>query len=292
MRNSIIIIGIVFFIFFSCTAQDKKTFTLKANWKKGEVKEMLVQQSSSWKTNEWEDISPTETTAKYSITIIDKTNKGYLVEWKALIADIELEEVDFMKDYVSQFKYLIETDSNGKFKELSNWESLVELNKELKERVIKEAEKENISRPVLDHIIAKMELPETKDELMDMCKGLTEIYLGSYGVELPLNDTTLEPTTIPNQHLKEGIPVTLKTVIKELDHDKISMTYSYVYDEEKIKELSKKHFPDQEYTGQKTSSYTEYIYNRKTGWIEKITIHSEFDDGRSMSTAIIEYIIK
>ncbi|MCF8235936.1 MAG: hypothetical protein K9G67_13245 [Bacteroidales bacterium] len=40
-----------------------------------------------------------------------QTETGYLVEWKALIADIELEEVDFMEDYVSQFKYLIETDS-------------------------------------------------------------------------------------------------------------------------------------------------------------------------------------
>lgn len=85
MRNSIIIIGIVFFIFFSCKAQDKKTFTLKANWKKGEVKEMLVQQSSSWKTNGWEDISPTETTAKYSITIIDKQKQVILLNGKHLL---------------------------------------------------------------------------------------------------------------------------------------------------------------------------------------------------------------
>lgn len=292
MRNNIIILGLVFLTLFSCNAQDKKTFKLKANWKKGEVKEMIVQQSGSWKTNGQEDTFPTEISAKYLITIIDKTDKGYIVEWKILNIDKELEENEFMKDYVSQFKYVIETDLIGNFIELSNWKSLVELNKELKDKIISEAKKENISQSELENLIAQMKLAESKDELTVMCNGLTDLFHGSYGEELQLNHTKVEATTIPNQYFKDGIPASLETITKELDNDEISIRYVIMYDYEKLKALQKEHFPDQEYTEQKMNSYSEFIYNHKTGWIDKITIYSEFEDTDSKNTTIIEYIIK
>jgi len=292
MRNTIIIIGIIFLTVFGCKAQDEKTFKLKANWKKGEVKEMIVQQSGSWTMNGQENTFPSEIKAKYLITIIDKTEKGYIVEWKILNNDKELEEVEFMKEYVSKFKYLIETDLNGNFKELSNWKSLVELNKNLKDKIISEAKKENVSQIELENIIGQMKLAETKSDLIEMCNGLTDIFHGSYGEELQLNDTILEPTTIPNEHFKDGIPAKLETITKELDNDRISITYAYVYDYEKLKDLHKKHFPDQEYTEQKMNSYSEFVYNKKTGWIEKITFYNEFEDTTSKNTTVIEHIIK
>jgi len=292
MRNSIIIIGILFLTAFSCKSQDEKTFKIKANWKKGEVKEMIVQQSGSWTMNGQENTFPTEIKAKYSIKIIDKTEKGYIVEWKILNSDKELEEDQFMKEYVSQFKYVVETDLIGNFKELSNWNSLVELNKKLKEKIISEAKKENVSQIELENMLSQMKLSETKSDLIEMCNGLTDLFHGSYGEKLQLNDTILEPTTIPNQHFKDGIPATLETITKELDNGMISIKYAYVYDYEKLKDLHDKHFPDQEYTEQKINSYSDFIYNKKTGWIEKITFYNEFEDTESKNTTIIEHIIK
>lgn len=293
MKNSIIIIGILFLTTFSCKAQDEKTFKIKANWEKGEVKEMIVQQSGSWTINGQENPFPTEIKAKYSITIIDKTEKGYIVEWKKILNnDKELEEDQFMKEYVSQFKYVIETDLMGNFKELSNWNSLVELNKKLKDKIISEAKRENVSQIELENMLAQMKLAETKSDLIEMCNELTDIFHGSFGEELRLNATILEPTTIPNQYFKDGIPASLETKTKDLDNDRISITYTYIYDYEKLKELYKKHFPDQEYKEQKMSSYSELIYNKKTGWIEKITFYNEFEDTASKNTTIIEYIIK
>ncbi len=292
MRNSIIIVGIFFSTVFSCKAQEKEIFKLKANWKKGEVKEMIVQQSGYWKMNGQENTTPTKISAKYQITIIDKIKKGYVVEWRILNTIKKLEESEFLKEYVSQFKYVIETDLNGNFEELSNWKPLVELNKELKEKIISEAKKENVSQLELENIISQMKLAETKEELIINCKRLTDAFHGFYGEELPLNDTILKPTTIPNEHFKEGIPATLETTTKELGKNTISIKYAYLYDYEKLKELQDKYFPDQENPEQRMISYSDYIYNIKTGWIEKIIFYSEFWDTDNKNISIIEYIIK
>ena len=292
MKKSIIIIGILLLTVFICKAQDKESFKLKANWKKGEVKEMIVQHSGSWIMNGEENTFPKEISAKYLITIVDKTEKGYIVEWKILNDDKDLEEVYYMKNYISHFKYTIETYLNGNFKELSNWESLIELNKELKENIISEAKKENVSQQELDNLIMQMKLAETKDELIEMCNGLTDIFHGSYGEELLLNDTISEHTTIPNQHLKNGIPAILETITKKLNDDIISIKYAYVYDYEKLMKLHEKHFPDQEYEETKMNSYSEFLYNNKTGWIEKIIFYNEVETGLSKNTTIIEHDIK
>jgi len=292
MRKSIFVIGLIFFTFFICNAQNEKKFKLKANWKKGEVKEMIVLQSGSWTMNGEEDIFPIDTSALYTIEIVDKSSKGYIVEWKIINNDKELDELAIMKEYISEFKYVIETDLNGNFIELTNWKTLLELNKKLKENIILEAKNEKINQVELDNIISQMKLPETKEGIIKMCNDLTDIFHGSYSEELPINDIILEPTIIPNQHFTDGIPATLETRTKELDNDKISIRYAYIYDYEKLKELHKKHFPDQEYIEQKMNSYSEFIYNKKTGWFENITFYYEFGNTESKNTTIIENIIK
>ncbi len=292
MQKLIIIFGIIFLTTFSGKAQDKEAFKLKANWEKGDVKEMIVQHSGSWKMNGQEQTFPMKINAKYQITILDKTEQGFVVEWKILYDDNVTEENELVKEYISQFKYEIETDLNGNFKELSNWKSLIKLNNDFIDKIILDAKKENVSQSDLDTIIAKMKLPVTKDDLITMCQGMTNIFHSIYGEEIKLNDTTLKPTIIPNEYINEGIPGTLETITKVLDKDKISIRYSNVYNYEKLKELQIKYFPDQEYTKQEINSYTEFVYNIKTGWIEKITIYNEFKYSDNENVTLIEYIIK
>lgn len=292
MRKSIFTIGLIFFTFFSCTTQYEKKFELMTNWEKGDVKEMIVLQSGSRTMEGEEDIFSVDTIGHYTIEIVDKSSKGYIVEWKIINNNKELDGVAFMKEYISEFKYVIETDLDGNFIELTNWKSLLELNKKLKENIIREAKNEDINQVELDNLVSQMKLAETKDEIIKMCNELTDIFHGSYGEELLINDTILEPTTIPNQHFKEGIPVTLETITKELDNDKISIRYAYVYNYEELKKLQEIHFPNQEYTEQKMNSYSEFIYDTKTGWIEKITFYNYYEYEGSKNTSIIENIIK
>ncbi len=290
MRN--IVIVVLFFTFFSCEAQPTKNFKIVPNWQKGEVKEMIVQQSGAFTVNGQETPFPTEIKEKYSIEIIDQTEKGYIVEWKILDKDKEFEELEFMKEYLSNFKYVIETDLNGNFKNLSNWKSLIELNKNLKEKIISGAKKENISQIELESITEQINLAETKIELIVMCHSLTDVFHSSYGEEISLNDTILEPTTVPNRNFKDGIPVTLETISQELDNDRISIKCTNIYDYEKLKDLYNKNFPDQEYKEQKITSYSNFIYNRQTGWFEKISFYYELEEGESKNSTIIEYIIQ
>lgn len=292
MNNRIILFVIIFLTVFNCKAQDKKILKLKANWKKGEVKEMVVQQSGSWSLNGKSNTLPLETTARYLITIVDKTAEGYIVEWRIINNEKNLEEFDFINNYLSQYKYLIKTDLIGNFKELSNWKELIELNNELKSRITSESKKEDVNQQELEKMIGQIKLAETKDELIEMCNGLTDIFHGSYSEELPLNDTILEPAIIPNQRFKEGVPATLETITKELDNNRVLLRYAYTYDYKKLKELHEKYFPNQKYSEQIEDSYSEFIYNDKTGWIEKITFYSEFGTSESKNIRIIEHIIK
>ena len=292
MRNWIIITGMFFLTVFGSKAQEKVPFKLMANWKPGEVKEMIVKQSGLWEMSGDEDTIPMEISAKYLITITDKSEKGYMVEWKIINTNKELEDNELLKDYISGFKYLIETDLNGKFIGLYNWKSLIELNKELKGKFISAMKQDNVSEPESENIIAQMKLAETRDELVDNCKSLTDVFHGIYGEELLLNDTTREQTTISNEQIEEGIPATLETITRDLGDDKIFIRYAYLYDYEKIRVLQEKYFPDQEYIEQKMDFYSEYIYNNKTGWIEKITFYTEFESTGSRSLMKIEYIIK
>ncbi len=292
MRCNIIIIGILTLIAFSCKAQKEKTIKLKANWQKGEVKEMIVQQSGSLIMNGQENKFSEKIVAKYLIKIIDKNEKGYVVEWKILNDNKEHEEDQFIKKYTSQFKYVIKTDLVGNFKKLSNWKSLVELNKNLKNKVISEAKKENVSQTELENILAQMKLADTKSDLIEMCKGLTDIFHGSFGQELQSNNIVLKPITIPSPHFKEGIPAKLETKTKDLNNDRISVTYTYIYDYEKLRNLYKKNFPNQEYKEQKMRVYSKFLYNTKTGWFEEITFYNEFEDTTNKNITIIKYIIR
>jgi hypothetical protein len=281
MRNRLYLIGFIVFAFSFCNAQSKTDFTILPNWKKGETKKMTVINSGVWIMNGEENSFPSDTSAVYSIEIIDKTKDGYLLEWKTILNDNEIEEVDFMKNYMLNFKYIIVTDSFGRFKELQNWKSLIELNTKFKKIFITEAKKENVSELELSNMISEMKLAETKTDLIRMCNNLTDIFLGNYGEHLKLNDTDSEQTTIPNQHFKEGIPATSETITKEINDEQISIKYSYIYDYDKLEELHEKHYPDQEYSEKKTISNSEFTYNTKTGWIDKIQIYNEFEDQNS-----------
>jgi len=141
MRISIFTIVLIFFTLFSCSTQNEKKIKFKANWKKGEVKEMIVLQSDSLTIKGEENIFSIDTLAQYTIEIVDKSSKGYIVEWKIINNDNELDEIAFMKEYISEFKYVIETNLNGNFIKLTNWKSLLELNMKLKESIIKEAKR-------------------------------------------------------------------------------------------------------------------------------------------------------
>lgn len=292
MRDRIYLIGIIVFAFSFCNAQNKTDFTIIPNWEKGETKKMTVVHSGVWIMNGIENSYPPDTSSVYSIEIIDKTKDGYLLEWKTILNENETDEVDFMTNYVLNFKYIIVTDSYGRFKELQNWKSLIELNTELKNMFIAEAKKENISELELSNMLSEMKLAETKNDMIGMCNNLTDIFFGNYGEQLKLNDTIIEPTIIPNQHFKEGVPATSVTITKELNGEQISIKYSYIYDYDKLRELQKKHFPDQEYLEQKIISYSVFTYNRKTGWIDKILLYNEFEDQNNKNISLIDYIIE
>ena len=105
MRNGIYLVGIIVFAFSFCNAQNKSDFTIIPNWKKGEIKKMTVVHSGVWTMNGVANSYPPDTSAVYSIEIIDKTKDGYLLEWKTILNDAEIEEVDFMRNYILNFKY-------------------------------------------------------------------------------------------------------------------------------------------------------------------------------------------
>ncbi len=292
MRDRIYLILIIVLAFSYCNAQNKTDFTIIPNWKQGEIKKMTVIHSGIWRMNDIENSTPPDTSVVYSIEIIDKTNDGYLLEWKIILNKNETDEIDFMTNYVLNFKYLIATDSYGRFKELQNWKSLIELNTELRNMLIAESKEGNISELELNNLLSEMKLAGTKNDLIEMCNSLTDIFLGNYGEQLKLNDSISEPTTIPNQQFKEGIPATFVTTTNELNSEQINIKYSYNYDYDKLRVLYKKHFPDQEYLETKVISYSIFTYNRKTGWIDNILLYNEFEEQNNKNINIIEYIIE
>lgn len=291
MRIKIILIGILSLIVFYCKAQEKESFKIRANWKKGEVKEMTIQHSGSIKINSFEQSFPTTISAKFQISVLEKSQQGCIVEWKMINNSNDLDDNKIMSEYLEQYKYIIETDSNGNFKELSNWESLVLLNKNLKEQITIEAKKENVSQSEIDTILAQMNLAETKDEFVGMCNEITGIFHGCYGEEFIVNDTINKPTIISNEFIKEGIPATIEMTSKFINKNKVCIRYSYLYDYEKLKELNEKYFPDQEYSEVTINTFTEFEFNIKTTWIEKIIIYNEYKNSDSENITRIEYII-
>jgi len=292
MKKLALFAVIVFLAIANINGQNKDSFTIKANWRKKEVKEMIEIRSVSFVQYGVENSVSNDTVARYQISVVHKNKKGYRVEWKLVNDSLDYGDPAFIKNYFSQFKYVVETDPNGSFKELSNWEELIELNKEFKEEIIRDAQKHKVGQLELNEIIAQMQLAETKDELIVMCKDLTDILHNCYGEELPLNDTVFEPTFLSNDNIKDGIPATVKTVTADLGNDLIKISYEIIYDYVKLKELFEETFPDQEYKEETIISISEYLYNRKTGWIERIRFYNESVSSEMTYKSVREYIFK
>jgi len=109
---------------------------------------------------------------------------------------------------------------------------------------------------------------------------------------LPLNDTAFEQTIIPNDHIKDGIPATRKTVTTDLGNNLIQIRFELIYDPAILKKLFTETFPDQEYIEETMISISEYLYNCKTGWIERIRFYNEIVSVEMTHTSVHEYIIK
>jgi len=137
-----------------------------------------------------------------------------------------------------------------------------------------------------------MNLPLTKSELIEWFQGLTDVYLASYGEEYQLDTVIKSPTVIPNRNFKEGIPATQVIETRTLSDNLISINYSTIYDYDTFEKLFKENFPNQEYHESKMNSSSNYIYNSKTGWIEKIEISSETETEFEKTGFNMNYEIK
>lgn len=291
--KSTILTAILLLAVITSFSQNKETMLLKAKWQKGEAKELMLIKSGSATIYGDERISPPDT-SRYSIFIADKTEEGYIVVWKALYElPVPVDEgYEFVMEYASQYKFIILTDTNGSFRELVNWEELLKLNKKFKSEIYSTARKEGLGKEIVDEMLVQRNLPETKEALLNECNFLAGVFLGVYGNQVRLNDSITEPTTITNPNFKEGIPVTQQTVTRETDNERIGISYKYLYDYEKLKEIVKKEYPGIEYSEDKSDSSSEYIYNHQTGWVERVETIMKFESSSSKSNTKLEYLIK
>jgi len=246
-------------------------FIIKPCWKQGEKKELNVSGEQFWNMFGNEDKVPVPI-ERYLIEVLESNADGYLIQWKVISDDNLSTEENFMQDYINNFYYEILLDSKGVFVELKNWKELITLNKDLKDKIVSLAKSKDISKAEIDQQIAQMNLPFTKDKIIDWYQGLTDIYLSIYGEEFILNTINESPTKVPNEILKDGIPATEVIETKNLSDNLISIKYSTIYDNAVIEKLFKENFPNQEYQELKMNSSTEYIYNSETGWIDEIKI--------------------
>lgn len=292
MRTFLQLSILVFFTISICNAQVKKDFCITPYWKKGETKTLTIIQSSIWTPHDREDSYDPDTTGIFSIKVIDKTIDSYIIEWSPIPMDNQTMESDFEKYWLSKFKFIIVTDLNGRFKKLKNWKSLVELNRELKDFILTEAKKEGLSDIDISKALSELKLAESEPELIESCDIFLNIYLGNYGEHFILNDTIYLPSTIPTQFFKEGIPVTSETITKEINDKQVMLRFSSIYDYEKLSELQKKYYPDQDFKDQEIISYGEFIYNKQTGWFDSILFYNKRESMDEGHLSVIRYIIE
>lgn len=280
-----------------CNAQDKQKITVKADWKIGETKEMIQLKTHSWtEAGDEYELSAPDTLAKYSINVINKFQSGYFVKWEVidiLGVDEDSDGFDFIEFFLNNFKYIVETDSNGNFVELKNWNYLIKLNNLLRNQIIALVNKEGLSRNELDNFLSAMPLAKTKEDQVEMCQSLTSIFHNLYGEEFLINDTVVEYKRMDNPNIPEGIPYFQKIIASPLENGNISIKYIVEYDYVENLRLLKKYFPDQDnYGEEKSINYSEYIYNPHSSWIERITIYFETDDEHGKNITKIDYIFE
>jgi hypothetical protein len=297
MHRLTITISFILFAVILCSSQEKQKLKIKANWKIGETKEMTQLKTHSWAIKgEESDVSILDTVAIYSINVINKFQSGYFVKWDVITDFGENDfsnEFDFIKTLLNKYEYVIETDSNGNYVDLRNWDYLIILNKLLRNQIIALAKKEGVKQNEVNSNLSTIPLPKTKEEQVEMCQNLTSIFHSIYGQDFVINDTLIEYKHMDNPNIPEGIPYFQTTIASSLENGKISIKYIIEYDYVENLRLLKKYFPDQDYYGEeKTFNYSEYIYNQYSGWIEKITIYLETDNEYGKNVTKIDYIFE
>ncbi len=279
---------------FSCFAQDNDSLQLKANWKKGDVKELIIIKSNQLQMADGTlNTLPADTIeGSFLITVTDKNDKGYLVEWKVNSDLPDKEAFPYMTDFLSEYYYIIQTDTTGRFIELTNWKELLERADKLRSIIYAEMKKEKLDKSVLDGLINSL-LPQSKEGVEKECNILTGFFHGMYGESVSLNDSVSEESiTVPHPYITEGVPATKRTMTKQLDKERISITDAVIYDYDKLKELLKEYMLGKEFSESKTESSSECIYNQLTGWVESVTFHTTMATKDFRSEMNLKYLIR
>ena len=292
MRNKIIILLLIIISFNSIQAQTDSNYIVKPKWKKGEVKTIKLTQSVFFINDTLSKYLPSDTFEIYTIKVIDVLKDGYILELKQISKSEKDNELKKYNDIINRLKFVLLIDTLGKVKELQNWKLLVEVNKDLIKFSKEESSKNTELELMYKRLINQLGDLNTKDKLTEASKNATDIFLSLYGEHLKLFDSISAPSTVPNKLIKEGIPTTKITVTNKIDEDRFSIKYSNIYDTVKLENLKKRYYPSSDIDYSKTSSYSFFIYNNKTSWIEKIVYYYDYKEGSTIHTSITTHIIE
>lgn len=297
MMNTVRIFSVTFvltvFILSCSTSQPEDGIILLPKWKPGDFKTVTVVVSETWKENDENEASTRiDTIDVYFIKILDKTKKGYVVELKKKMPEEIHSEFELLNEYFNNLKYIVETDTSGVFVDLQNWKLLLNMNNDIIKELHSIAREEEINEFELKIVMEKINMAMNKSELIQQCSNWFDMLLGIFGEAVFIDDTIREPVRIPNRMFEEGIPVINTTIARIDDDERICITYSTEYEYDEIRELYKKHYPDQEYREKKTISRSEYFFNPKTGWPEKIVIYAGIEDKDFTNLNKIEYVFE
>ncbi len=276
-----ILIWCIVCITLDSQAQDVEKIILKPNWQKGEIKKITTIKSNVVVSRQSQE-QFIDTTFIYQITVLNKTDDGYSLEWKILNVN-DIANTKYEKKYLSKFKYLVILDTLGNFKEIKNWESLLALNKAIRQKNKKNKELTfslDLKGLALIGEIATMQSAETKDDIIAKYKELTNPVLGLYGKELVLNNRTIESKTVSLSSVSaEEVPIIIETIIQNID--RITKANVSIYSMEGINSLEKRKI-----------SESEFAFNRTTNWMEKSLSYSESDNNSFVIKEMTEYIIE
>ena len=292
MRNKIIILILFIISFNSIKAQTDSIYIVKPKWKKGEVKTMTEVLTRTFKMDSINEIYKPDTVSICAIKVLDVLKDGYILEYKQRFKDAKNKEFENLKINIDKFNYIIEVDTIGKIKEIKNSESLLEVIKDLKKLAKKEAKKDKSNKIIYEYLFKEIDNLDSKEELIEACKNKTKFFLGIYGEHLKLYDSVSMPTIEPDKVIKEGIPLIKITVTKKIDEDRFNIKHSDIYDKTKTKILIDKYYPGVDLDSAVTTSYSFYIYNNKTTWVEKIIFYVQYQDTSWGYTNITTYTIE
>lgn len=121
MKNTILtIISFLFLCGYNPPGRDN--VTIKPRWKKGETKQYVVERIQTRESDE-KRVKEILTIDTVRISVVDKTNKGYIVEWmpdKLFLYNFVIDSND------ENPKYLYAANKSGEPIELKNWSELKE----------------------------------------------------------------------------------------------------------------------------------------------------------------------